>query len=78
MMEECSDDNDDDHIECMMYTANEIMKQGLLLVNYTHRRIKRATKKFNVERFKGHHFGSKPSVIAYIWEDLQTTQVAEA
>jgi hypothetical protein len=35
-MEECSDDDDDDHIECMVYTANEIMKQqGLLLVNYT-------------------------------------------
>jgi hypothetical protein len=77
-MEELSDDDDnDDDIECVVYTANEIMKQGLLLVNYTRKRIRRAKMKRNIERFKG-HFGSKPSVIAKIWEDLQTTQVAEA
>jgi hypothetical protein len=77
-MEEWSDDDDDDDdIECEVYTANEIMKQGLLLVNYTRRRIKRAKMKRNIERFKG-HFGSKPSVIAQIWEDLQTVQVGEA
>jgi hypothetical protein len=69
------DDHDDDHIEGVVYTANEIMKQGLLLVNYTRQRI-RAKMKRNIERFKG-HFGSKPSVIAQIWEDLQTIQVGE-
>jgi hypothetical protein len=55
-MEEWSDDDDDDDddIECMVYTANEIMKQGLLLVNYTRQRIKRAKMKRNIERFKGH------------------------
>ncbi len=54
-MEEWSDDDDDDvdDIECMVYTANEIMKQGLLLVNYTCRRIRRAKLKRNIERFKG-------------------------
>jgi hypothetical protein len=36
MMEECSDDDDHHHIKwCIVYTANEIMKQGLLLVNYS-------------------------------------------
>ncbi len=40
-MEEWSDDEDDDHIKYVVYTANEIMKQGLLLANYTCRQIKR-------------------------------------
>jgi hypothetical protein len=54
-VEEGSDDDDDDHIECMVYTTNnEIIKQGLLLVNYTHRQIKRANMKCNIKRFKGH------------------------
>jgi hypothetical protein len=61
-MEEWSDnDDDDDHIECMVYTANEIMKQGLLLVIYTPQQIKRTKMKRDIERFKG-HFGFKPSV----------------
>ena len=81
MVEECSDDDDHDHhhhhIECIVYTTNEIMEQGMLLIFYSCRRIKRAQRKRNIERFKG-HFGSKPSVIAQIWEDLQTKQVAEA
>jgi hypothetical protein len=76
-MEEWSDDDNHDHIKCMIYTTNGIMKQGLLLVNYICQRIKRAKMKRNIERFKG-HFGSKPSVIPHIWEDLQTIELAEA
>ena len=62
----------DDHIDsCVVYTAKEILEQGLLFVNYTRGRIKRAKTKQNMERFKG-HYRSKPTVIVQIWEDLQT------
>ena len=64
-MEEWSDDDNHDHIKCMIYTTNGIMKQGLLLVNYICQRIKRAKMKHNVEKFKG-HVGPKPSVIQHM------------
>jgi hypothetical protein len=73
------DINDDDELDphIVVFTAEEIMRHGLLLVNYSRKRIKKAKTKRNIERFKG-HFGSKPAVIAQIWEDLQTTQVEAA
>ena len=60
-----------------VYTANEIMKTGLLLVHYTRRRIKRAKRSTNINRFKD-HFGARPHVVAQIWEDLQLTDIADA
>ena len=68
---------DDDSISTdngsvVIYTTAELLKRGLLLVNYTRRRIRRAKKKRNLERFVG-HFGANPTIVAQIWEDLQTT-----
>jgi len=63
--------------EAVVYTSDELLKIGLRLVNYTVRRIKRATRKTNIERFVG-HFGGKPDVISLIWEDLQLTDNEEA
>ena len=71
-------DEDDEHDNgLLVYTANEIMKIGLLLVGFTRRRLRRAKKKTNLDRFRG-HFGSNPNVIAETLEDLQTTEVEEA
>jgi len=72
-----ADDESVNDPNVVVYTANEILKKGLLLVNYSRRRIRRAGKKRNEERFKG-HFGSSPVVIAHIFEDLQTTDIQEA
>ncbi len=58
-------------------TADEFLKIGLQLVGYKKRRIRRAKKRSNVERFLG-HYGSIPCICAMIWEDLQTTEVEEA
>jgi hypothetical protein len=45
-------------------------------VGFKRSRLKRAEKKTNIDRFRG-HFGSTPNVIAEILEDLQTTEVED-
>ncbi len=72
-----SESSDDESFEAVVYTPDELLNIGLRLVNYRTRRIKRAKRKTNVERFVG-HFGSKPHVVALIWEDLQLTDNNEA
>jgi len=75
MADEGSEDDVDPDV--VVFTPDEILNKGLRLVNYSPRRIRRAKRKRNIERFKG-HFGSEPVVLAQIWEDLQRTDVAEA
>jgi len=75
-----SDTSDDDHStgpEIVVYTPDEILQKGLRLLNYSRRRIRRAKKARNIERFKG-HYGSEPVVVAQIFEDLQRTDIPEA
>jgi hypothetical protein len=43
--EDVSTDDDEDDEELLVYTANEILKIGLLLVGFRRRRIRRAKKK---------------------------------
>ena len=64
-------------LDVKVITADEMLKKGLLLVNYSNRRIQRAKRKRNIERFVG-HFGSEPVVLAQIFEDLQRTDIPEA
>ena len=61
----------------VILTVEEILRKGLLLVNYSKKRIRKAKKKRNLERFRG-HYGSYLIVIAQIWEDLQWTPIPEA
>jgi hypothetical protein len=77
MVEVASDDDDEHDNGLLIYTANEIMKIGLVHVGFKRNRLRRAKKKTNIDRFRG-HFGSNPNVIAEILEDLQTTEVEEA
>jgi hypothetical protein len=76
MVEVASDDDEHDN-GLLVFTANEILMIGLKLVGYKKRRIRRAKKQTNLDRFRG-HFGSNPNVLAEILEDLQTTEVEEA
>ena len=62
-------------------TPREILQAGLLLV-YTEQRILRVqgdpyTSKTNLQQFKD-HYGANPIVVAIIWDELQTTTIAEA
>jgi hypothetical protein len=77
MVEVASDDDEHDN-GLLVYTANEIMKIGLLLVGFKRKRLRQAKKKTNLDRFRG-HFGSNPNVLAAeMLEDLQTTEVEKA
>ena len=60
----------------VIVSPNEFMRIGLQ-VFYKERRIKCAKKSTNVKRFCK-HFGVTPIIAAHVWEDLQTTSVAEA
>jgi hypothetical protein len=72
-LEDSNDDDLDSLVEeVIVYLPDKIMFTGLVLVKYKRRRIKRAGRKRNLERFIG-HFRSTPAVIAQVWEDLQTT-----
>ena len=61
----------------LIYTADEVLSFGLTLVGFDEHRQRRQQRKSNVEDFKG-HFGTQPVVVAQIWEDLQTTEIAAA
>ena len=74
MVEVASDDDEHDN-GLLVFTANEILMIRLKLVlDYKKRRIRRAKKQTNLDRFRG-HFGSNPNVLAEILEDLQMTEV---
>lgn len=49
-MEESNNDSDEDTVQ-FVYTADEVMEIGLYLVGFKKRRIKRAKKATNMERF---------------------------
>jgi hypothetical protein len=62
----------------MILAADEILRKGLTLANFSRRRQAWSLlDSKSVERFKA-FFGSHPVVYAAIWEDLQTTEIAEA
>jgi hypothetical protein len=73
MVEVASDDDDEHDNGLLVYTADETD----LHVGFKRRRLRRAKRKTNIDRFRG-HFGSNPNIIAEILEDLQTTEVEEA
>ena len=61
----------------IVYSPEELRLKGLLLVNYTRKRIRKAKTKRNNERFAG-HFGASLAILCQIWEDLQTTANPDA
>jgi hypothetical protein len=60
-----------------IYTLEEILLSGLRLIGFTEGRISRAKPTTNIERFKA-HFGSIPTVVALLWQDLQVTEIKKA
>jgi hypothetical protein len=80
-MDDASDDDDDDDDDIdgdiQIFTIDELLKLGLRMVRYRSKRIRRAKRETNQNRFRK-HFGSSALVCALIWEDLQTTTVQDA
>ena len=73
--ESSSSSDDDDDLQ--IFTPDEMMAKGLLLLGWTEHQIERVKDVTNLERFRS-HFGADPDVLAQIWEDLQTTKIAAA
>jgi hypothetical protein len=63
--------------DILVYTADEVLETGLLLVNFTEERIERAKETRNRGRFE-QQFGVSAEVAVAVFHDLQTTVVEEA
>ena len=61
----------------LIYTEDEILDEGLRALSWEPFQIQRVKIETNIERFRS-HFGAHPCVLAQIWEDLQTTTIANA
>jgi hypothetical protein len=70
MMEEQEGERDNgNHGVTSTISPDEMMKIGLRLEGYKRRRMNRAKKETNIERFKA-QYGSFPALVAATWEDL--------
>jgi hypothetical protein len=65
------------HILARIVSPDDMMERGLELGGFSARQIEHAGLKLKYSRFKS-WFGSQPVVYAQIWEDLLTTDIAEA
>jgi hypothetical protein len=61
----------------VIFTPDEVLRIELEVVGFDHCRQNNVHRNTNLSRFKS-HYGSLPIVYAQIWEDFQTTEVAEA
>jgi len=61
----------------LLYTADEVMAKGLLIVGFSATRLAGVMRKTRLAWFES-HFGVAPVVYSEIWEDLQTPAIAEA
>jgi hypothetical protein len=61
----------------MIVTPDQTMARGLKFAGFDEGRVGRVGQALNERRFRS-WYGSNPNVIARIWEDLLTTEIAEA
>lgn len=61
----------------IIYTPDQVMRRGLLMVGVNDMQQQKQLRKTNIEDFKA-HFGVLPVVLASIWEELVTTPIVEA
>jgi hypothetical protein len=61
----------------VVFTADETLSMGLKIAGFDTGRQQNVQRETNLERFKD-FFGCVPVIYAEIWEDLQTTGIAEA
>lgn len=61
----------------VLYTADEVLEDGLLLYGFSKARQQRVKRDTNLELFRS-RFGIHPVVVAQVWEDFQTTNIPAA
>ena len=59
------------------FTADEFLRLGLELVGFTDQRQERTQRSTNVQRFRS-SFGTYPEICSVIFDDFQTTAIADA
>lgn len=65
-------DSSDEEIDFVVFTASEMLKEGLVFAGISRKKFRKWKKKSRVEKFVS-RYGSKPEVLCEILEDLQTT-----
>jgi len=60
-----------------VYAPSQVLRIGLKLIGLDNDDQRKEQHETNVKYFKA-HYGTYPEVIAQMWEDLQTTDIAEA
>ncbi len=54
----------------VVFTVQELLRTGLSILHYTKKKIRRAKRATNLDRFKG-HYGVLPVVVCELIQDLQ-------
>jgi hypothetical protein len=70
-------DGDEEQPINHLVTSGQMMYLGLRLLRYQSRRLKRCKNKVNYQRFKS-HYGISPCTAAWIYSDMQSTEIEEA
>jgi hypothetical protein len=70
-------DGDEEQPINHLVTSGQMMYLGLRLLRYQSRRLKRCKNKVNYQRFKS-HYGVSPCTAAWIYSDMQSTEIEEA
>ena len=68
------EEDDDRPVASSVVTVDEMLSEGIRLAKLDEMKSKRSVQ----ERDFIDRYGSTPTVLAYLWEDLQTTTIAEA
>jgi hypothetical protein len=70
-MSDLSDSDSSLREDEVVFTEQEVLRTGLSILHYTKKKIRRAKRATNLDRFKG-HYGVLPVVVCELIQDLQT------
>jgi hypothetical protein len=70
-MSDLSDSDSNLREDEVVFTEQEVLRTGLNILHYTKKKIRRAKRARNLDRFKG-HYGVLPVVVCELIQDLQT------
>jgi hypothetical protein len=76
-VDEDEDDDDDLPHNVVIFSVDEMLHHGLLLLGWAPNRLGRRTQETNVVQYRG-MYGMHPAVAARVCEDLQTTKIEVA
>jgi len=72
-----SDSDSSAGVQVNIITVKDFLHMGLRLAGFSRKRIRRCAEATNCQRFRDRH-GPTPKSVAQVWEEMQTTTIAEA